>query len=51
MGSKKFYCYVMIVAFNATGNQSGVLISSYYKRGLGCSCSDIFQSGECCIEI
>jgi hypothetical protein len=41
----------MVVAFNATRNHSRVLVSSYGKRGLECSCSDIFQSGGCCTEI
>jgi hypothetical protein len=42
-GKQKLLLPVMVVAFNAAGNQSGVLISSYDKRGLGCSCSNIFQ--------
>jgi hypothetical protein len=51
MGNKKFYCHVMVVAFNATRNQSEVLVSSYDKRDFECSCSNIFQSGERYTEI
>jgi hypothetical protein len=51
MGSTKFYHYVMVVAFNATRDQLGILVSSYSKRGLGSNYSDVFQNGEHCTKI
>jgi len=49
-GSRKFHSYVMLTTFNATKNQSMVLIPPYSQRSLGCCYSDISKVGNAALK-